>query len=162
MVNPDKMMIPVSLSRLKKDNKIKFTSTGMVFRSKKKWVIKDETRLSYTTLTKLIECCREYHWEKDIQSSFKNHNIDTTCKSFSAQFYKPVSYHSLLSIDYSIVNINKKDYEIKFVICDLYKNIVCSEFLMVQVFIDLSDFRSIAIPSDIHNLLSRLKKTAGP
>ena len=59
------------------------------------WIVAGEDRLSYTTMIRLVEYCREHHWKTDVLSSEKD-KMDILSSSFIRQFIcgsedKPVS-----------------------------------------------------------------------
>lgn len=78
------------------------------------WVVDGENRVSYTTIIRVVECCREYHWNKDM----KNKNIDSICGSINAKFIKPIEVNVTIYISYSIKDISDNKYKLLFNVTD--------------------------------------------
>lgn len=95
------------------------------------WVVEGEERISYTTLIRLIECCREYHWKKDIY--YKYGCIDSICGQINANFIRPIYPNKVISIKYNLRCVMTKKYIIEFLIYDDL-NEMCGYVTMVQYF----------------------------
>jgi acyl-CoA thioesterase FadM len=118
------------------------------------WIIDGETRLSYTTIVRLIEFCREYHWNKDIKPFFSTTGIiDSTTKEFVCSFNQPVSLNSAVKIEYRFIEIRNRAYSLNFAVSDLSRQKLYVTVSMVCVFIDLVSLQPVLIPECIKNYL---------
>jgi len=126
-----------SLANLLRENtNVLRLSDGLRLVSEAAWVVSGETKLSYTTLIRLVECCREHHWEKDIRPQLNdNNNIDATCKDVQARFIQPVKVGQI--------------------ILDNKRLIQFAEVELVMVFIDAKD-GNVVYPSA--HIISRLQQ----
>ena len=115
---------------LLENGNVELLNNGLTFEIKKNWIIKGENRLSYISIMKLIEYCREYHWEKDFLSIDKT--LDSITKEIHTYFNKPLFCGNTATIQYKIVFIDTYSYVIDFHI--YMKEIKTSEIKMKCVF----------------------------
>ena len=107
------------------------------------WVVDGEDRLSYTTIIRLVECCREYHWNKDAKN--QNSNLDSICGSLSSKFIKSIKPNSTIDIDYVVKGSKGKKYQMEFTVRDEFEDICCL-VEMICFFYDPIAQQSIEIP----------------
>src|SRR6266516_3668425 len=107
-------MDPTSLNDLINEEEVIFIPNGMKVTVKSSWILEDEDHLSYTTIIRLAECCREYHWNRDILSISENKSIDSITRSLSCDFLKPILVGSNISITYQVIKVQKKSYSLRF------------------------------------------------
>ena len=117
---------------LSKNENIELLDNGLTFEIKEDWIIKGENRLSYVSIMKLVEYCREYHWEKDFLSI--DNSLDSITKEIHTYFYKPLLCGKSATILYKIHSFNTYSYIIDFQIYSL--EIKTSEIKMECVFYD--------------------------
>lgn len=120
---------------------------GLKIKIPQAWIIKGERRLSYTTLLRLTECCREYHWQKDIISL--NNSLDSICGQINANFLKPIQADQLICITYEIRCVLEKKYILDFYIYDS-KNNLCGYVDMVSYFYEPHKEITVFAPKDLH------------
>lgn len=138
---------------LKNETQITEKDNGLIIFVPLSWIVDNEERVSYTTLIRLVECCREYHWSKDVTK--KNILLDSICGSINSSFIKTVKGDSTITIIYSIKKVERKKYTIEFVIADEMDDICCV-FEMIAFFYDSIAGQAIEINKDIFEILSRL------
>lgn len=113
------------------------------------WIVPDEDRLSYTTFIRLVECCREYHWRKDVLSILQQ--IDSINVHVTADFFRPIYIGKMLEIQYIITKIGNKSYTIRF---NAYvEKELCAVVEMVSVFYDANKRVAIPIPEIVRTQL---------
>ena len=117
---------------LSKNQDITLLDNGLTFEIKKDWIIKGENRLSYVSVMKLVEYCREYHWEKDFLSI--DNSLDSITTEIHTYFNKPLLCGKTATILYKISFINTYSYVIDFQIYS--SDIEASEIKMKCVFYD--------------------------
>ena len=146
-----------SLANLLRENtNVLRLSDGLRLVSEAAWVVSGETKLSYTTLIRLVECFREHHWEKDIRPQLNdNNNIDATCKDVQAQFIQPVKVGQIIDIVYAIREVRDRGYQLRFSVLDNKRLIQFAEVELVMVFIDAKD-GNVVYPSA--HIISRLQQ----
>jgi hypothetical protein len=104
-----------TLSRLTEENPdIDFLDNGFRVVAKPEWIVAGEWQLSYTTLVRLVECCREYHVQKDEPWLRWPLGADTTCSSLSARFHRPIYVGSTVDVTYRVVATDEHGYDLDF------------------------------------------------
>jgi len=104
-----------TLSGLLRIGSVKELTRGIGLRVLRSMIIAGEDRLSYSTIIRLVECTREHHWQKDILSLSKDtQQLDSICKSLSADFKQPIFVGSEILITYSITGVRRKSYNLRF------------------------------------------------
>lgn len=149
-------MQPVTLQQLLKANGIETINFGIVVHTQPTWAVPGESHLSYTTLTRLVECCREHHWNEDVTPYLPSPIIDSICKSINAQFLQPVPISTTINITYKILQVRRKGYELLFKICSANMQETYAIFNAVFVFINTETKLSVIIPKAIANNLVEL------
>ncbi len=74
------------------------------------WVVQGEKRLSYVTIARLAECCREYHWLKDI-APLDSH-ADSVVVECRGSFLKPVPPETSIGVYYRVVRVGGRSYDL--------------------------------------------------
>lgn len=148
------MMDITTYDGLVKETQVEQLEDGLIIYVPSNWVVDGEKRLSYTTITRLIECCREYHWKKDILSI--DHDIDSICGGFEAKFIRIIVSNSKVFIRYKVIYVFEKKYILDFEVLDNYQTI-CAYIRMEIYFID-SMGETQAIPKRLAQVLCRRLK----
>lgn len=117
-----------------------------------RWVVDGENRVSYTTIIRLVECCREFHWKKDIECI--NDQIDSICGTINCKFLKPIESNAVIKIRYYLIDISEKKYILEFKVIDSMKN-VCCIIRMTLFFFDAIEQHSIKISENLFKNLWR-------
>lgn len=110
------MMGPTTLAELLREPNVVRDSAGLRMTVRANWVVDGEDRLSYTTLIRLVECCRELHWVNDVEPCLDSRGIDSIVRTCQAEFLQPVSVGSTICISYDVSNIGNKSYTLRFTI----------------------------------------------
>lgn len=148
-------MDPTSLELLKRECNIDFFNRGISLTTLPSWTIIGENRLSYTTIIRLVECCREYHWEKDILTLIGKDKIDSITKNVSCNFITPIMVEAKISIFYKIIEVRSRGYSIKFSVLQESNDHNNALVSMVCVFFDPVTDQKYK-PSN--NIITNLKK----
>lgn len=158
-------MGPTSLSLLLKEDGVTCTPNGLIVTIHSSWIIEGEDRLSYTTLIRLVECCREHHWNTDILAKAQGSSVDAIAKSLTGEFMRPIIVGSRVSIVCRVAEVRPKSYLLKFEIRDAIDQTLHAEVSLVCVFYDPIARKSATPPTSITNqllaLLERGKSQAG-
>lgn len=119
------------------------------------WCIQDENRLSYTTITFLMEACRDYHFKKDISSLGV---YDSVVRALHFDFTKPIIVPQTLEVVYEIRDIGKATYTMVF---EIYSSLpsydLCAKADIVNVFVANDEIRAIEIPPVVRDRLLSLQ-----
>lgn len=137
------MLKPISYNQFLQKSKAEQLARGFRFVVMREWIIDGEDRLSYTTLTRIVEFCREYHWKNDISQQWGN--LDTIIKAFSAEFFKPILVNQVVEIEYRVKEVRRKGYSMIFQLTDANHGIMFAEYSIVSVFFD-NITHSICVP----------------
>lgn len=138
-----------SLATLLKQTKVVFKENGMEIYVPQSWIVEGEKRLSYTTLIRLTECCREYHWEKDILPL--NRCTDSICGHINANFSKPVNSEQVILITYKVRCVFEKKYILDLYIYDETRNL-CGCVDMILYFYDSQKQISVCAPCELYEV----------
>lgn len=134
---------------LKNETFVDEKEDGIVVFIPSSWVIEGEDRVSYTTIIRLIECCREYHWIKDVR--VRNRNLDSICGTVNTKFIKTIRVNSTIDIKYLIKNASTKKYTIEFIIKDEDGEICCLAEI-ISFFYNPLLHESIEVSSDLFHV----------
>lgn len=149
-------MDTTTLQNLISNSNVFLDVDGIEITAEKSWVVDNEYYLSYTTLIRLIECCREHHWNKDIKPKLREKDIDTTCRSINIKFSKSIRLSKRFKIKYKISKVTKYTYDAVFTIID--KNyIIYSVAFLKMIFICTNKRTLVQMPADIKEHLNQLK-----
>lgn len=153
-------MRPTTLQKLLRARSISTLQYGIAIQTKPTWVVSGETRLSYTTLTRLVECCREYHWQTDIAPYLSSTTLDATCKSVSAEFLQPVPVSTTIVIDYEVKQVRNKGYELQFKILSVDQQTIYAIFDIVSIFYNTETNQVAILPNTVFYKLMDLSNRA--
>src|SRR5262249_47190282 len=106
------MMDPTTLEGLLAHAEARTTPHGLSVVIPPAWVVATESRLSYATLIRLAECCREHHWRRDIVP--RAPHLDSIVVRCEAEFRSPVVVGAHLMIDYQVVRVGARSYDCSF------------------------------------------------
>ena len=148
----------VALETLQQTGNVVCTLNGIIVTVRDSWVVEGEDRLSYTAIIRLIECCREHHWKSDVLSVAHGETVDSICKLLTCNFIKPITIGSKILIKYSIVNVRKKSYTLRFEVFKTEDVIRCATCDLVSVFYDPLLQKSTVPPSGVIDHLLDLCK----
>lgn len=150
-----------TLSDLKKDGIVEFILKGISVEITPSMIIKGEDRLSYTTMIRLIECCREYHWKNDVMSILFGAHLDSICKSITVDFERPIPVGDKIDIIYDILNVRQKGYKVEFKIIESDSDKLYAKANLVCVFYNPLTQVAISPPNSVLNRLLRLSMEKG-
>jgi acyl-CoA thioesterase FadM len=138
-----------TLKDLVKSGDVVYGAEGLRITINPKWIIEGEDRLSYTTLIRLIECCREFHWNSDVLIHTKGLLIDSITKLIKGDFLHPILTGTIMSITYHVIAVRHKSYELRFEVRNTADNTLCAVFNMVSVFYDPILHQSFTPPKQV-------------
>ena len=105
-------MQPTTLENFMTEHKISLLPNGLRFKVDKRWIVPGEDRVSYTTLVRFVECCREHHWKKDVVSLAPG--LDSILCTLKCRFVKPILPGVVLSIRYHVPKVWNDRYLLTF------------------------------------------------
>jgi acyl-CoA thioesterase FadM len=149
-----------TLTDLLRDGSTKAMPNGLSVHVSPSMIISGEDRLSYTTVVRLVECCRELHWQKDILSYHKQNQLDSICKSITADFNRPILLGSDILITYAITEIRGKSYCLRFRIAERGSEFDSAVIEIVCVFYNPLTRTAVKPPPLILNRLAELRTSA--
>lgn len=152
-------MEPTTLEILADSNKISFFPTSMLVTCSPKWVVSGENRISYTTIIRLVECCREYHWKKDILVFSEQQNLDSITASIQGEFIHPIPVGCDILIGYRITDFSKRKYKLCVELSDSSGEKVFARIFLILVFYDPDKGQSISPPFEVARQLRLMSPT---
>lgn len=151
-------MRPVLLNEVLQQGVACLTDGGIKVEILQEWVVDGEDRLSYVGIIRLVEFCRENHWERDIVSKLNGINkLDTITKNIKCDFFKPVLVNSVVTLKCAIIEVFRKGYKIAIHISDQENDLISTAELGL-VFYDPITQKSLVPSSEVAGLLKELIK----
>lgn len=144
-----------TLAQLLAEGCVTTTNTGLIVVVPQSWIAHDEDRVSHTTLVRLAECCREHHWNLDVQPYADAGTVDSTIRSLSASFIRPVKVGTRISINYKVTHVGERSYVLRFEVRDMSTRKIGAEFEFVSVFFDPVSGGSALPPAAVRERLKR-------
>jgi acyl-CoA thioesterase FadM len=129
---------------------------GLRLKAESQWIVDNETKLSYTTIIRLVECCREHHWQKDIRPLLQNSQIDSTCRFIKSEFFHPIEVNQVFDIIYTVKAIRNHSYCLQFTISNTCRTVIYAEVELVMVFLNIWDNKPVAPPEKVLKNLENL------
>lgn len=154
-------MRPTTLAELVRQSDVAPDARGLKLLVPKSWIVEGEDRLSYTTILRLVECCREHHWQTDIKPWSGCITVDSICRTAMADFREAVHVGAKISITYKVIEVGTKSYALEFTVHDDVTRSVCAIVRIVSVFYDPVRRRSIVPPMSVREHLSGLIAGSG-
>lgn len=130
------MMQPTTLEGLLAEGGVRCFASGLEVEVRRAWIVAGEDRLAYTAIVRLVECCREWHWQSDILPHAGGAPLDSITKSFTAEFTHPIAVGSLLRITHRVIDARPRSYRLRFELTTLQPEQPCATLEMVSVFYD--------------------------
>lgn len=130
------MMQPTTLEGLLAEGDVRCFAGGLEVEVRRAWIIAGEDRLAYTAIVRLVECCREWHWQSDILPHAGGAPLDSITKSFTGEFTHPIAVGSLLRITHQVIDARPRSYRLRFALATLQPEQLCATLEMVSVFYD--------------------------
>lgn len=130
------MMQPTTLAGLLAESDVRRFAGGLEVVVQRTWIVAGEDRLAYTAIVRLVECCREWHWESDILPHTGGASLDSITKSFQGEFRRPIAVGSLLRITHQVIAVRPHSYQLRFQLATQQPEQHCATLAMVSVFYD--------------------------
>ena len=145
---------PITFDQFMAEDGIECQPGVIVLSVSPSWVVNGEDRLSYTTIIRIIECCREYHWNTEIKKV--DPKIDSICKSVTARFSKPILIGTTIRVVWQVTDLRQKSYTLRFTITDRGGEKSFAECDLVSVFYDPNSHSSLIPSEKLMSVLSNL------
>ncbi len=149
-------MGPTTLAQLLSEGGVSLVPRGLVVQVRPAWVAEGETRLSYTSLIGLVECCREHHWQSDILPAAGIVPIDSITKSLAAEFHQPIEPSALIIISYVVRSVRERGYVLRFTVREQRTGQLSASVDLVSVFYETSRKEAVVPPAAVAALLQKL------
>src|SRR5690348_15053598 len=147
------MMQPTTLEGLLAEGGVRRFAGGLEVEVRRAWIVAGEDRLAYTAIVRLVECCREWHWQSDILPHAGGAPLDSITKSFAGVFDHPIAVGSLLQITYQVIDARARSYQLRFQLTTLHPDQQCASLEMVSVFYDPALEAVAEPPSEVADYL---------
>ena len=151
------LMKPTTFQQFSKRYQVKTIEYGFYTKAVASWIVSGESRLSYTTIIRLSEFCREYHWHKDLVVDNSFTNLDSITKSIEAEFFSPIHVNNWIAITYQVAEVRRKGYKLAITISDKEGGRIYAKINMISVFFDEILGSSVEPPLEIINILKHLQ-----
>lgn len=153
------MMVPVTLTDLLHSGLCTRVQDGLEISVASTWAVSGERRLSHTSQIALVECTREYHWQRDVLTVGVG-ALDSITRALAASFERPIALGSRIKIRYRIRKVGAKSYSLQFAAHETTEpSLVLSVFDMVSVFYDPVKGLPCLPPTPVLQHLQKLTQT---
>lgn len=153
-------MDPTTLSGLVAEGGVELAPGGLLVQTKAQWIVPGEDHLSYTTLTRLAECCREHHWASDILPAAAGTPIDAIARAFQATFSTPVLAGARIWIGYRPELARSRQYDLIIEVFDEFRSRLHARFTINCVFYDPVRHKAIIAPEPVRKRLEELASSS--
>lgn len=147
-------LTPTSLDALTSAGVVDVTDAGLTFSVRAEWIVQGEDRLSYATIIRLAECCRELHWRVDTQQD-GNTNVDSICSRLNCVFRRPLIIGMTFVASYQIRLVRGKSYVFLVRFTDVSSGRIHAEVSMECVFYDSLNRCAVSIPEPVKRRLAK-------
>jgi acyl-CoA thioesterase FadM len=79
-----------SLEGLAREGAARVEGDQVVFEVAPGWAAPGERRIGYAAIMRLVECVREFHWDRDVLPAAGGQPVDSITRSVLAEFLAPV------------------------------------------------------------------------
>ena len=110
------MIEPTSLDRLVLEDGAVLSPRGLRVVVRESWVVPGENRLSYVSLVRLIECCREHHWNVDVVPNAAFTDPDCTLRAMRCEFRAAAHVGHTVAVTYRVARMGTRSYTLDFTI----------------------------------------------
>lgn len=110
------------------------------------WPIEGEKRIGYVSILRLAESARELQWRRDIVPLADMTRLDSTTRSVTADFERPVIADSQIRCEYAVIWVRQHSYGLRITISE-EEGERLARIDLANVFIDPGTVRSI-IPDE--------------
>jgi len=150
-------MCPTTLDALLAEADVELVRHGLYVTVRREWIVPNEDRLSYATIIRLIECCREYHWKTDIASVTPT--VDAILVRIEAHFIQPIPPRANLAITYSVTRMGRRSYDLAFdVKSSSVENMHYAKAKLKNAFYDSQTQQAVDPPSIVTSRLRELTR----
>jgi acyl-CoA thioesterase FadM len=154
-------MRPVALAELAARADVTELQRGLELTVDPGWVVAGEDRVSYTTLLRLVECCRERHWSQDVAPADTGGSLDSITRSVEAEFMRPLPAASRARITYRVTRCGRTSYALAFEVAEASSREPCAEVRLVCVFYDAAKRAAVMPPPEVSARLQALRSESG-
>src|SRR5262249_14006089 len=115
-----------------------------------------EDHLSYTTLTRLAECCREHYWATAIVPAAAGIPLDAIARELQARFHRPVFAGAKIWIACRVHAVRSRRGTPVITGVDPARAVPHATFTLECVFYDPVGHRAVAAPPGVRTRLEQL------
>jgi acyl-CoA thioesterase FadM len=128
-------MGPTSLAALRAAAPVTLLPNGIRLTVASGWIIDGEDRLSSTTILRLVECVREYHWLRDVQAHAWGRGADSICRRLESDFLHTIAAGEEITLTYTVQWVGRRSYTLRVLVANR-QQIPCAQCVLVLVFYD--------------------------
>jgi len=106
-------MTALSLAEMEQAGYAHADGPQLVIRVPTEWPAEGEKRIGYVSILRLAEFTRELHWRRDIAPCVDLMRIDTTTRSVSGDFARPIMADSKVRCSYALTWLSSRSYGLR-------------------------------------------------
>lgn len=147
------MMEPTTLDALLATSGAWLLPRGLKLTVSPAWVVPGEDRLSYASLIRLCECCREYHWRRDV--IIHEPRLDSIVVQCTANFKSPILVGSNIEVRYAVTRVGDHSYDCTVAIAplDVGRGAPHALIVLTSAFYDSTKRRAVQPPPVVADAL---------
>ena len=151
-------MIPVTLRELEQKGlaRINDDSREIEFIISPKWPYRNESRIGDASISRLFECIREMHWERDIITITGETPIDCTTIASFEEFKRPVTAGEKVIGRYKVLYVGNTSYRLELSLTSPSGSQLCSSE-KTFAFFDSIHQKAISPPDAVRRNLEILR-----
>jgi len=106
-------MTALSLAEMEQAGYAHADGSHLVIRVPTEWPAEGEKRIGYVSILRLAEVTRELHWRRDIAPCADLMRIDTTTRSVSGDFARPIMADTKVLCSYALTWLRSRSYGLR-------------------------------------------------
>ena len=106
-------MTALSLAEMEQAGYAHADGSLLVIRVPTEWPAEGEKRIGYVSILRLAEVTRELHWRRDIAPCADLMRIDSTTRSVSGDFERPIMADTTVRCSYALTWVRSRSYGLR-------------------------------------------------
>jgi len=146
------LLRPATLAEYLKDQIIRVAGSAIEFTVDASWPARNERRLGYSQLVRLIEVARESHW-KLLARKNRGSRLDSVIRWMRVSFDAPVLVGRTYQLSSTVTHVGNTSYDLEVRCRELPLTRITTTALLRSVLIRANDMSPVKIPSGLRTQL---------
>lgn len=151
-MNEARLWAPTSLAAAIDSGYACVEGRAVYFDIAQSWCAPGEDRIGYTTITRLVECVRELHWEQQIRQ-LAPAGVDSMTRSLLADFTRPVRAGLPIRGTYDLLRVGNTSYDLRVILSSVASSSVAATFTLISIFCEPETGKPVPAPKGLRPTL---------